>query len=58
MHENLAIIHDHAGDTAHALGDAIKARLHWKRAAEFDPKNERIRSKLQSLNASPPSGGQ
>jgi len=56
MHENLSVIHDHAGDAAHALGDTLKARHHWNRAAEFAPQNETIRGKLQSLNSSDPSG--
>jgi tetratricopeptide (TPR) repeat protein len=58
MHKNLAIIHDHAGDAAHAVGNEAKARLHWQRAAEFDPENDSIRNKLQSLNSSQPPGGQ
>jgi tetratricopeptide (TPR) repeat protein len=44
--ENLAVIHDHAGDVAKALGDLEGARRHWKRAAKLNPEDGAIRSKL------------
>ena len=49
LYENLSVIHDHAGDVAHALGKLAKARKHWERALEFDPENASIREKLQAL---------
>ena len=45
--EDLAVIHDHTGDAARALGDHDRALRHWLRALEFDPENEEIRRKLQ-----------
>ena len=49
LYENLSVIHDHAGDVAHALGNLAKARKHWERARECDPENASIREKLQAL---------
>ena len=49
IEENLAIIHDHAGDAAKALGDLGKARYHWQRAVELDPENATFSDKLKSL---------
>lgn len=53
LYENLAIIHEHAGDTARALGDLARARKHYERALEFDPKNQTLRDKIKNLSASP-----
>ena len=47
--ENLAIIHDHAGDAAQALGDAKKARLHWQEALRLDPGLAAVTRKLKGL---------
>ena len=44
--ENLAVIHDHAGDVAKALGDLVEAQGHWERAAELNPDDESISAKL------------
>lgn len=49
IEENLAIIHDHAGDAAKALGDLGKARYHRQRAADLDPENATFSDKLRSL---------
>ena len=45
--ENLAVIHDHAGDVAEALESLVEARHHWERASRLDPNNEAIRAKLE-----------
>ena len=42
-----AVILDHLGDIYLALHDVEKALLHWKRAAEADPKNEKLKKKIQ-----------
>ncbi len=47
LREDLAVIHDHTGDVARALGDHDKALRHWSRALKFDPENDSIRKKLQ-----------
>ncbi len=51
LYENLAVIYDHAGDAARALGDLNKARRHWKRASRFNPDNAAIHQKLQTFTA-------
>ena len=52
FYEDLVVIYDHAGDAARALEDLNKARQYWERALEFDPDNETIRKKLQSVPSS------
>lgn len=52
VHENLTVIHDHAGDVAAALNEADRARSHWQKAIEYDPDNPAIVEKLNGL-ASP-----
>lgn len=49
FYEELVVIYNHAGDAARALGDLNKARQHWERALEFDPRNKTIQKKLQSF---------
>ncbi len=51
LHENLSVIHDHAGDAARALGDLNRARRHWERASQFAPDNKTIQQKLQTFTA-------
>ena len=41
-----AIIFDHAGDIAHALGDLSQAVTHWTRALELAPENQDLKHKL------------
>jgi predicted negative regulator of RcsB-dependent stress response len=41
-----AIIFDHAGDIAHALGDLAEAVNHWTRALELAPEDEGLKDKL------------
>jgi tetratricopeptide (TPR) repeat protein len=44
--EEQAVIFDHAGDVARALGKDDEARRHWTRALELGPGNEAVRRKL------------
>ena len=44
--EELAVIFDHAGDIASALGKADEARVHWQKVLELAPDNEEVRRKL------------
>jgi tetratricopeptide (TPR) repeat protein len=41
-----AVIFDHAGDVAHALGKGDEARRHWTRALELGPTSDSVRRKL------------
>lgn len=50
LRENLAVIHEHAGDTAKAMGDLARASRHYERAVEFDPNNKTLHSKLKNLS--------
>ncbi len=45
--EEKAIILDHAGDIARALGKEAEARAHWQRALELEPDNEAVKGKLE-----------
>ncbi len=51
MHENLAVIHEHAGDVEAALEQKDRARAHWSRARSYDPDNEALVKKLGELEA-------
>ena len=44
--EELAVIYDHAGDIASALGKQDEAASHWRRALELAPDDEDLRRKL------------
>ena len=44
--EELAVIFDHAGDIASALGKTDEARAHWQKVLELAPDNEEVRRKL------------
>jgi len=50
LRENLAVIHEHAGDTAKAMGDHARASRHYERAIEFDPDNKALHNKLKNLS--------
>lgn len=52
MRENLAVIHEHAGDVAAALEQKDQAREHWSKARSYDPDNETLVKKLGTLDAS------
>ncbi len=47
--EEQAVIFDHAGDVAQALGRHSEARQHWQRALELVPENATVQHKLQPL---------
>ena len=49
LKENLAVIHEHAGDAAKKMGDFARASRHYERAIEFDPENRTLQDKLKSL---------
>ena len=51
--EELAIILDHAGDIARALGKGGQAREHWHQVLKLTPENEAVRHKLQSQQPRP-----
>ncbi len=44
-----AIILDHAGDVAQALGKDNEARTHWTRALELAPDNHDVKTKLELI---------
>ena len=44
--EEQAVIFDHAGDIASALGKPGEARAHWQKVLELAPDNEEVRRKL------------
>ncbi len=44
--EEQAVIFEHAGDIASALGKMAEARAHWHKVLELAPDNEEIRRKL------------
>ena len=50
LRANLAVIHEHAGDTAHKMGDFSRASHHYERAIEFDPDNQTLREKFKNLS--------
>ena len=45
--EELAVIFDHAGDIASALGKTDEACTHWQKVLELVPDNEEVRRKLR-----------
>ena len=45
--EEQAVIFDHAGDIASALGKTGEARAHWQKVLELAPDNEEVRRKLR-----------
>ena len=45
--EELAVIFDHAGDIASALGKTDEAHIHWQKVLELTPDNEEVRRKLR-----------
>ena len=45
--EELAVIFDHAGDIASALGKTDEAHTHWQKVLELTPDNEEVRRKLR-----------
>ena len=49
--EEQAVILDHAGDIADALGKRDEAVLHWRRALDLTPENEEVREKLEARPA-------
>ena len=50
LRENLAVIHEHAGDAAKAMGDHARANRHYERALEFDSNNKTLHNKLKNLS--------
>ncbi|MBI4530896.1 MAG: tetratricopeptide repeat protein [Candidatus Latescibacteria bacterium] len=44
-----AVIFEHLGDVAKALGKVEKARTQWIKSLEIDPENITVRTKLESL---------
>ena len=50
LRENLAVIHEHAGDAAQKMGDLSRASHHYERAIEFDPENQTLREKFKNLS--------
>ena len=44
--EEQAVIFDHAGDIASALGKADEAHTHWQKVLELTPDNEEVQRKL------------
>ncbi len=50
LRENLAVIHEHAGDAAQKMGDLDRASHHYERAIEFDPDNQTLRKKFENLS--------
>ncbi len=50
LRENLAVIHEHAGDAAQKMGDLSRASHHYERAIEFDPDNQTLREKFKNLS--------
>ncbi|MCY3872373.1 MAG: tetratricopeptide repeat protein [Gemmatimonadetes bacterium] len=50
LRENLAVIHEHAGDAAQKMGDLERASYHYERAIEFDPDNQTLREKFKNLS--------
>ena len=44
--EEQAVIFDHAGDIARALGKTDEAHTHWQKVLELAPDNEEVRRKL------------
>ena len=50
LRENLAVIHEHAGDAAKKMGDLSRASHHYERAIEFDPDNQTLREKFKNLS--------
>ena len=41
-----AVIFEHAGDIANALGKDKEARMHWQKVLELTPENKEVRLKL------------
>ena len=41
-----AVIFEHAGDIANALGKDKEARMHWRKVLELTPENKEVRLKL------------
>ncbi len=52
LRENLAVIHEHAGDAAKKMGDLARASRHYERALEFDPDNRTLQEKVETLSNS------
>ena len=50
LRENLAVIHEHAGDAAHKMGNFSRASHHYECALEFDPDNQTLREKFNNLS--------
>lgn len=51
IRENLAVIHEHAGDVAAALKQKDEARAHWSKARGYAPSNQTLVKKLGDLDA-------
>jgi tetratricopeptide (TPR) repeat protein len=45
-----AVIYDHAGDVAGALGKSDEAAKHWRRALDLVPENEEVLHKLEDTS--------
>ena len=45
-HTEQAVILDHAGDIANALGKRHEAIDHWRRALDLTPESEKLQKKL------------
>lgn len=43
------VVFDHLGDAYLKTGDVAGARLNWQRSLDLDPKQEKVREKLQGL---------
>jgi len=49
-----AVILQHAGDVAQALGNTATARSKWRAALQLTPEDEELRDKLQALPQNAP----
>jgi tetratricopeptide (TPR) repeat protein len=45
-----SVLRDHLGDIYHAQGESSEAKVHWKKALQFDSKLNAVRKKLESLD--------
>ena len=43
------VIFDHLGDTYLKIGDIEKAKVSWQKSLELDPKQDKIKKKIEQL---------
>jgi Tfp pilus assembly protein PilF len=46
------VIYDHLGDVYLKINDRAKAKLNWEKSLEFDPKQDKVKNKIEELNKS------